>query len=287
VAYSERVSARSHTTWTARDWTDFLRERLGHDVEVRFGRSRSVPVQCRWAEVAMPRRRAFSPPCLQVRMHLMFAQAPEEVREAAASWIRSGRRAPRACRKLDGFIEEGLRALPPAPSRALKVTPRGRHHDLVLLAAPLWEGDFRKDFGESRSRPRLTWGRSVRSRSRRSLRLGSYVPESHLIRVHPVLDQAAVPAWYLRCVLHHEILHAVLPPVRTGAGRWVHHGPDFREREAAYPEYERAVAWEEKHLPRLIRSARTGRPLPVGSEAQERARNTGISVMRSVQRLLF
>ena len=48
--------------------------------------------------------------------------------------------------------------------------------------------------------------------------------------------------------------------------RWVHHGPEFRSREAAWPEFRAALGWERQNLPRLIRSARLGTELRVRAD---------------------
>ena len=132
----------------------------------------------------------------------------------------------------------------------------------------LFDGEFSDDFAPTGDlvRPRFSWGRRARSRSRRSLRLGSFEPETRVVRVHPVLDQEAVPAWFVRFVLKHEILHAVIDTYRDGAGRWVHHGWEFRERESSWPEYKAALRWERRNLARLIRSAREGTTLRIRTE---------------------
>jgi hypothetical protein len=236
------------------DWRRFLEERLDCPVQVAYGRSCTVPIQTRWR----------GRDGLVVRMHTMFALAPEEVRDAVARWIANGRRARRACERLDRWIEERLREVPRAERRStIVIRPHGRHYHLERLADPLWPRFFATDFGanDQKARPAVTWGKAARSRSRHSLRLGSYAQELHLVRLHPVLDQPAVPEWFVRFVLFHEILHAALPPVRGADQRWIHHGPQFRRRERAHPDYARATAWEDANLTRMIRSARTGRPL--------------------------
>ena len=177
-------------------------------------------------------------------------------------------RAPRDARRpvLDAWIHGEL-ARHPAKARRLRLETRGKTHDLERLGDALFESEFRKDFvpdGEA-ARPRISWGRRVASKSRRSLRLGSFEPESRVVRVHPVLDQAAVPDWFVVFVLKHKLLHAAIDAYRDPSGRWVHHGPEFRARETSWPEYEPAVAWERRNLARLIRSAREGtrlRPRP-------------------------
>ena len=106
--------------------------------------------------------------------------------------------------------------------------------------------------------PGITWGRRGPRRVRHTLQLGSFDPEQKLVRVHPVLDQEAVPSFFVRSVLFHELLHAALEGA-DDARR--HHGPEFRARERAYRDHDRALAWQERHLAALIRSARTGEPL--------------------------
>jgi len=104
----------------------------------------------------------------------------------------------------------------------------------------------------------MTWGRRGPSRTRNSLRLGSFDPDPRLVRIHPVLDQASVPEWFVRFVLFHELLHAVHPPERGTDNRWVHHGSLFRRRERTYVDYARAIEWERRNLRTLIKAARLG-----------------------------
>jgi len=226
---------------TPRQWEAWLADRLGRRVDVAYGRARTAPVQ-----VVDDRR------TLRVRLHRFFADAPPEVRDALGAWLRAGRRARRACRLLDAWIDARLEALPPPPPRGTKLQTRGDHHDLAGLAASLFDTDFVLDF-EERGRPGVTWGRRGRSRARRSLHLGSYVRAGHIVRIHPVLDRPSVPAWFVRYVLFHEILHAALPGAE--------HGPPFRARERMYPDYARATRWQRAHISGLIREARRGGPI--------------------------
>lgn len=194
-------------------------------------------------------------------MHSMFVAAPPHVHDAVARWIRSGRRAPRACAVLDRWIMESLEQLPLGTPREIALRARGRRHDLEALSSELIATEFAAEFAVRVQLPRVTWGRQGQSRTRHSLRLGSFDPEGSIVRIHPVLDQDAVPVWFVRYVLFHELLHAVLPP-RPGRGsRWIHHGAEFRRRERAYADYERAIAWETAHMTELIRSARRTTPM--------------------------
>ncbi len=227
----------SQSRLDATAWEQILSARLERPVQVRFGRARTQPVQ----SVSRPEG-------VSVRLHEFFAQAPPEIADALAAWLRAGRRARNACRRLDAWIDERLAALPPPRPRAPQIEPAGRVHDLTGLAAPLWTAEFADDFF-MRPQPHLTWGRRTRSRARRSLHLGSFTPDQDVVRVHSVLDHESVPAWFVTFLLFHEILHAAVDP--RG------HGPRFRKRERAYADYDRAVSWQRTHFGRLLRRARS------------------------------
>ena len=268
-------AAADEPALTPEDWERFLSERLARRVSVSYGRSRTTPLQAR-----RPRAALSSAASWRVRMHAMFAAAPVEVRGAVVDLLASGKRARVSRPVLDGWIQATLEKLPRPriPDEALET--RGRHHDLARIAGTLLRSELRGDFDAERPAPRITWGPAPRRRPRRGLRLGSYDVESHLVRIHPALDQAAVPEWFVRYVLFHEFLHAVHPPVRGRDGRWIRHGPELVRREERYEDLERALAWERDHIDRLIRSARTGAPM-------QTSRLSAVDAVRLLQGLLF
>jgi len=274
--------------WTPEEWDRYLGAELDFHVQVPYGRPRSTPVRTR-SRIFEDGREG-----LAIRLHGRFAEAPEDTREALARWLRVGRRARRACVVLDEWIHARIATEPEPDPRPALLEPAGQAYHLEVLAAPLYTGVFEGEFHTPDQRPGLTWGRRGKSSSRRSLRLGSFDSERGVVRIHPVLDRTDVPEWFVRYVLMHEILHAALPPRLGNGNRWVHHGPEFRAREARYADYKRALRWEERHLPRLIRQARRGVPQPnkaherpAGVEAQSIASVSGASAVRWLQGKLF
>lgn len=231
------------------DWEELLIETLQRPVQVSFGTSRTVPVQ------AQEKGR---PPVFHVRLHRGFAEAPTEVCDSLARWLLVGRRARKACTLLDDWIEKRMQYEPKHPRPGPALQPEGTIYDLNSLAEEVLPRFFGGHFTDERPLPGLTWGRRARSRSRHSLRLGSYDPSTHVVRIHPVLDQQEVPRWFVCFILAHELLHAKWPPQRGSGRRWIHHGARFRAQEAAHPDFERAGTWEKLQLPGLIRSARRG-----------------------------
>ncbi len=234
-------------------WEALLSAALDAPIEVRYGRARREVIQLR-------RERGR----LQLRLSSLLADAPVEVQQALAEWIRGrGRRGP-AQRVLDLWIDARLRREARDAPPQVDLEPRGAHHELAELALELRDDEFAQDFGDGRL-PAIGWGRAGRSRSRRALRLGSFDPFSFSVRVHPVLDSADAPRFFLRYIVFHELLHAVLdgPPGEDGRRRV--HGPQFRARERAYRDFERALEWEKQHVNALIASARAGRALQLAS----------------------
>jgi hypothetical protein len=263
-------SQRLPAVLTEDDWQALLSREVGREVRVRYTRARQQVVR-------LLRSRSG----VEVRLARFFEHAPAEVRVALATWMRSGRRAKAATRALDSWIELRVRELADASPRRVALEPRGRRHDLAKLA-----GDVRaRELAGDALDPRLGigWGRARGSRSRRSLRLGSFDSITRSVRIHPVLDSDAVPDWFVRYVVFHELLHAVLDEPSNGRSRRVIHGPEFRRRERAYADLDRALRWEKEHIDSLIRCARAEKPLALPRKPRERAE----APRNWLQRLLF
>ncbi len=157
---------------------------------------------------------------------------------------------------LAGLLERclGSRGIPPkaARSRRPKIAPRGRHFHLGEILDRI-----NRDCFEGEVTAAITWGRRPARRPRRSIRLGSYRRGKNLIRIHPALDAEFVPSCVVEALVHHEMLHAVIP-VRTGRnGRRVVHGRDFRIRERRFHGYRRAEKWCRENIGLLLRPSRS------------------------------
>ena len=192
------------------------------------------------------------PKRLHLRIHQCFVHADDEVLDAVIDF--AAKRLPKARRQdaLDRvrvYFDEHAKVFdrPPRRRRRPRRT-RGRHHDLQEL----FDRVNRESFGNTLEL-KVTWGEEVRRqrRRRRTIQLGSYQDESRTIRIHPVLDHAKVPDFVVMSVLHHEMLHAIVPVERAGRRNRVH-TEEFRRREAAYPHHRRAEQWLARHLFRLM-----------------------------------
>jgi len=235
--FGARLWNRERRLRAASDLADALALQAGERVRLFVHDNRSTMVSFRRVQGL-----------LHYRVHHMFLDAPREVVRALAAFAGSGpglsARRRRAGGCIDAFVREH-RARIAAP-RAARLEARGRVHDLQEIFDRLNRQEF-----EGAVEARIGWGPNRHTRGRRTLKTGVYVQEARLIRIHPALDRVEVPAMYVAAVVFHEMLHQAVPAVEVN-GRRIVHGREFRRRERAYPDCERAKRWEEDHLALLL-----------------------------------
>ncbi len=181
------------------------------------------------------------------RLHHMFCGAPDEVVRALAGFTGRGRKVHG--RTIDSFIRKNRQLIKQAPAAGEKpLATQGEVYDLAEMFARL----NRQFFGE-RIEARIGWGRRAPDRRRRSIKMGVYLHDQRLIRIHPALDDARVPRLFVELVVFHEMLHQAIPPRGEEDGRRCVHGPEFRAAERKFPGYDEARAWEKAHLHLLLR----------------------------------
>lgn len=197
-----------------------------------------------------------------LRLHHMFFSGGPEIASAVAHWIQHPR-SRKSAGAIDGFIRDNRCQIRAARPRNRTLTTRGKFFDLHELFCEV----NREHFDET-VKARITWGAMPRlaGKRRRSIRFGSHSWEDDIIRVHPLLDQPFVPRFFVRYIVFHEMLHAHLGFQESAGpgGRRRVHTREFRRIEEAYPDYARAVAWQDDpaNLQRLLghAPARRGKP---------------------------
>lgn len=201
---------------------------------------------------------------LELRIHHSFLEAPEDVLRAVADFVGSRKGSERARQALTLIREHFSRHKRGAERvRRAVLRPEGAVLDLRQLV-----DDLNGRYFEGRLSVAVTWGKAAagaagacRRGRTSSLQLGSYSYEDNLIRIHRVLDDPGVPRYVIEAVVHHELLHADMPPeVRNG--RRFFHTPEFRTRERQFRMLGRANAWIQEHLPELLRARREAQRRP-------------------------
>lgn len=240
---SPRVEARGES---AQKLADALRADLcgktGLDVRLRITNNSSTMMSLRYDAAGG----------VNVGLHHMFLEAPEEIQKALAGWVLRPR-AKVPGKKLEGFIAQKRHLIKSRTAKRAVLRTDGAYFDLSALYQEVNAEEFA---GEVTSP--ITWGKMPAAGRRRSIRFGSYSPGEDLIRIHPLLDQAFVPPFFVRYIVFHEMLHAHMGIEESESGRRKIHPPAFKKREAAYGDFERALRWMDdgKNLKRLLRAPR-------------------------------
>jgi hypothetical protein len=187
------------------------------------------------------------PRFMEVRLHHMFLYADQPMRDALADYLFDSDRV--AAQQIGRFIEQHReRIRRNVPQSRIRLSTLGTHHDLAAVFR-----DVNQRYFDDAVDAQITWGRDAQVRRvRRSIKLGSYTARERLIRVHPALDAAYVPRFFIEYIVYHEMLHHVLPPKVT-RGRRDLHGPSFQAREREFADYAQALHWERENLDRLLR----------------------------------
>jgi len=187
---------------------------------------------------------------VSLRLHHMFLTAGPAVRKALATWIKRPK-SEKAGAVIDQYIREHRHLVRAPARRRVRLCSEGAHFDLDALFEEVNDAHF-----DGQVNARITWGqRGATRRRQRSIRFGSYSADDNLIRIHPCLDRDFVPAYFVRFIVFHEMLHAHLGIEDTPSGRRRIHSPEFKRIEQSHPDYHRAVAWEEasRNVRRLLR----------------------------------
>jgi SprT-like family len=133
--------------------------------------------------------------------------------------------------------------------RQLNLRHEGTHFDLRPMFDHLNKRYFR---GRLRGYE-VMWGRRRKHRPKEYFIFGTIQEQDRVIRINRALDQPFVPAWFLRYVLYHEMLHSVVPDGALSQGRRRVHTEEFNRRERQFPGYRRARRWEAENLSRFLR----------------------------------
>jgi hypothetical protein len=183
--------------------------------------------------------------CYRVRLHRMFVESEPRLVRALARYIVHNDQ--RSSELLGEFIEENSQAIRPAQKKdGQELRTRGRFHDLRAVYDRL-----NRRYFDGKHDARITWGPARGPRRQRSINVGSYSVEDRLIRVHPVLDHAIVPSFFLDFVVFHEMLHGK-HTIQTIGGRRSFHPPEFARDEQRFRDYGRARLWERRNMDRLL-----------------------------------
>lgn len=173
---------------------------------------------------------------LHLRLHRLFYNAPTPVLEAIVRFaVKRDREARGVIKQMAHLYFLGQTVEPKPLSPVGGVYHLQEIFDRMLFLVPI-------------SNVTIGWGKWTRASRFRSMTFGTYNQHTRQIRIHPLLDDAQVPLYFLEFIVYHEMLHALCPSEIDGMGRCSIHTRQFKAKERQFPQFKAAKEWEKKSL---------------------------------------
>lgn len=207
----------------------------GVKLKLKINDNRSTMLSVRW-----------EPDCTRVSLHRMFLQAPQNVMQSLACYIRQEDKI--ISRDIKVFIEDGLRNFDYSHTLdKSKLCNKGRFYDLKDLY-----NELNNKYFDNRLNLFITWFGKPFQRNKSRVTFGLYHDQLKLIKINRFLDNSLVPEYLVSYVIFHEMLHHIYPPYVDEKGFHRIHNKEFKENESRYEHFDLAQQWIKKHQNNLF-----------------------------------
>ena len=173
-----------------------------------------------------------------IRLHRLFEAASPEVCCALAQYILERDKSAKPLLRKVVHSYFSSHRIP-----ADRLTTEGQAYDLRPIYEAIKAEFFSPDYDAA-----IGWGRGGKRGKFRHMTFGTYDRHRHQILIHPLLDDQAVPEYFLSFIVYHEMLHAVCSPEIDARGYSRCHTREFRQKESLFPHYAAAKEWEKRSL---------------------------------------
>ena len=206
-----------------------LENTAGVKLQLKINDNRSTMLSVRWGS-----------DYTKVSLHRMFLEAPENIMQALACYIRQEHKNIHP--KVKAFIEDGLKQLDYSHELDhTKLHVQGNIYNLKEIY-----DNLNQEYFNGKLRLFITWfGNGRRSRSR--MTFGLYHDPLKLIKINRLLDSPSIPDYLVSYVIYHEMLHNVCPSYIDEKGLNRVHSKEFKEREEKFQYFDLAQNWIKEH----------------------------------------
>lgn len=195
----------------------------------------------------------------------ILQHAPEEIKRAIISWallkkpfLKKNRREYYIVKKqLEQSVWNYLSSQGVTPRRKVIRNPnkllestRGVRYDLQVIFDAI-----NREYFNNALCSYVRWGATGSKISYQSPHTDTKGAPCSLITIAGAYNHPDVPEYAIRGVMFHEMLHIAQPPYKKN-GRRVIHGREYRKAQDAFPELDRWLLWEKKHMHEIIASLR-------------------------------
>jgi len=185
---------------------------------------------------------------VKLSLHRIFLKAPTPVIKSLVRFIKNPIEKHKKDIRIFIYKHSDEIESEPRASRPIPVVTKGKYFNLSTIM-----GCINKKYFRNRLRVAVSWGKAgiVMGKARSNIQFANFDANKNLIRVNPALDKRIVPEYFMEYIIFHEMLHKVVPPTITPAGRLCFHTKAFRQREREFKDFKKAVCWQRKNWHRL------------------------------------
>lgn len=215
-----------------------LQHCVGGNIQIKINDNRSTMLSVKW-----------EPDCTKVSLHRMFLQAPQNIMQALACYLRGEHQ--QIAPSIKAYIEYNLQRLDYSHELDLsKLQIRGRVYNLKQIYDRLNEEYF-----DGKLKLHITWYEWPSRRKKRSrITFGLFHDPLKLVKINRMLDSKRFPEYFVEYVIYHEMLHYVCPAYVDERGIKHIHSKEFKEREKEYRYFKSAQKWLKDHHDDLFSS---------------------------------
>lgn len=212
-----------------------LEDQSGLKLKLKINDNRSTMLSVKW-----------EPDATKVSLHRMFLEAPRNVMDDLACYLRQENKniAP----TVKAFIEDGLKKLDYSNQiDGAKLYSRGNVYNLQRIYQ-----DLNREYFDGALNLRITWYGRPNQRPRSRFTFGLYHDLMRLIKINRMLDTPTFPDYLVSYVVYHEMVHHVCPSYFDARGYHHIHSKEFREREEQFRYYDLAQDWIKRNRANLF-----------------------------------
>lgn len=203
-----------------------LENSAGIKLRLKINDNRSTMLSVKW-----------EPDCTKVSLHRMFLQAPQNVMQALACYLKGEDR--KLAPSIKAYIENNLQRLDYSHELDFsQLETKGRIYDLEKMYHHLNAEYFDEPLGLH-----MTWFGERRRRVCKRVTFGLYHDPLRLIKINRLLDNKYFPDYFVSYVIYHEMLHYVCPTYVDENGYKHIHSKAFKEREKKFKHFKEAQQW--------------------------------------------
>lgn len=205
---------------------EHLENTVGIKLRLKINDNRSTMLSVKW-----------EPDCAKVSMHRMFLQAPQNVMQALACYLKGEDK--KLAPSIKAYIEHNLQKLDYSHKLDLsQLDTQGRVYDLEKIYHHL-----NREYFDQTLELHITWFGQRRRRACNRVTFGLYHDPLRLIKINRLLDNKYFPDYFVAYVIYHEMLHYVCPTYVDENGCKHIHSKAFKEREKEFKFFKEAQKW--------------------------------------------